>query len=88
MNLAQKVCIGVTLLVVAMFLLSGGDGDYVYTPRFKPGEGVNYVQEHVTDPGKTVMESFGILLAGAAVTWFLGIRRKRQGKPGQSDAQD
>ncbi len=82
MTLAQRICIGVTLLVVAVFMFAGGHREYLSTGYY------GAPTESYTDPGRTSMDTVGILLVGGVVTWLLGIRRKRKGEPKESAPRD
>ncbi len=62
MNLAQKITIAVTLLAVAVFLIGGAWGIWLYIEN---------------DGVKAVVGTAGILALGGSVFLFLGIRRKR-----------
>jgi hypothetical protein len=79
MNLAQKIAVAVTLLVVAVFLLLGGHKTRRYVHDYEVGrlDRGFLIVAAVTDNAATFRDVVGILLTGGAATVLLGIRRKR-----------
>jgi fermentation-respiration switch protein FrsA (DUF1100 family) len=65
-NLAEKITVAATLLVLAVFLLAGGSRSYAYYTISGPG---------ALDWGATGVKVAGILLAGLMATLLAGIRR-------------
>ncbi|GEM_PF-4672272 len=66
MNLAGKITVAATLLVLAVFLLAGGSRSYAYYTIEGPG---------ALDWGATAVKVAGILLAGLVAALLAGIRR-------------
>lgn len=87
MNLAQKIVVYVTLLVVVVFLLAGGHQNVYSGSNYMLGFGGHrsYYTVRRTNWPRTIVDIVVILAAGGA--GVLLFRRKRAGdeqKPGQS----
>lgn len=81
MNLAQRIAVAITVVVLALFLLMGGQHSSVpVEASYNKYESRYRLHADRLDVGQTVMDSLAILRIGGAATWLLGLKR-RKSKP-------